>query len=394
MTEIAWYNRLPKHLLPDIPNPHFKKHLVSLPARVILVGASGSGKTQLVLSALHNMPDTFTHVVLCCANASEPLYQYMKLKLPEEQFTVCEGIENIPDLEDLSRGKGDHTLVIMDDLCNEKNQRKICEYALRCRKIPASMIYCTQSFYATPKMVRVNASHVWLKKLSTVRDLRMILSDFDLDVGKDTMMKMYSQAVEDGSFLNIAVTDPPDIRFRKGFSEVIPYTNESVVKTEVGGAGVGHFVEAIERKYNDIQQDYQSNKKTGHWSWFLFPLLREANQTPSAGTAKYYLENDTEIEEYLEDPEVQRYYVEALTHLSHLVTQGKKLRRPMDPEQSLKAWLGGEDYLKVLKHIEQFKPLATRLGKKVVLSLYKKILPKLKPSSRPIPPDAFEKEFG
>ncbi len=219
---IQWYSKIPKHLLPKIDNPAFDQHQITLPMRIVVVGASGSGKSLLAINTIWLMPKTFSHIVLCCANANEPLYNYLKIKVPEDQLTVCEGIDNIPDLEDLSREDGEHTLVIMDDLVNEKNQKKICDYAIRARKIPASMMYLTQSYFATPKMVRVNSSHVWLRKLSTIRDLKLILSDFDLGVGQDQMLKMYNEAVEDGSFLNIAVTDEPERRFRKGYTEVIP----------------------------------------------------------------------------------------------------------------------------------------------------------------------------
>ena len=166
----------------------------------------------------------------------------------------------------------------------------------------------------------------------------------------------------------------------------------------IRGAGVGDkFVEAIERRQDVIQKDYKSKKKEGHWSWFLFPLLVEEGQTPSAGTAQYYLQDENEIEDYLTDPAVQRHYSEALNFLSDLVRKGKQQRRPMDYDQSLKAWLGGQDYLKVIKHISQFAPVARRLKMTDILSLYRKIIPnkKIRPTSHPIlEEDAYEKEFS
>jgi hypothetical protein len=219
---IKWYSKLPPHLLPKIANPAFETHKIQLPCRIVLVGASGSGKTQLILQTIYMMPKTFTQIILCVQNADEPLYNFLKTKIPEDQLTVCEGIQSIPDLESLSRENGDHTLVILDDLCNEKDQRKICEYYLRARKIPASLIYSTQSFYAVPKMVRINSTHVWLKKLSTVRDLKLILSDFDLGIGQEELLRMYNDCVEAGLFLNIAVCDDIEERYRKGYTEVIP----------------------------------------------------------------------------------------------------------------------------------------------------------------------------
>lgn len=165
---------------------------------------------------------------------------------------------------------------------------------------------------------------------------------------------------------------------------------------DIVGGGMPHFVEAIERKYDAIQSDYRSNKKEGHWSWFLFPLLRESGQTPSAGTSRYYLDGEQEIAAYLNDDAVRKYYKEALEFLASLVRKGKAMRRPMSYDQSLKGWLGGQDYHKVVKHISQFRPVAQRLHMTELLRLYNQIIPrpKIKPVEGDVEDDAFEREFS
>lgn len=220
---INWYSKLPSYLLPHVSNPNYDQHKISLPCRIVCVGASGSGKTRLVVQTIYMMPKTFTNIIVCCANANEPLYNYLRIKIPEDQLTICEGIENIPDLNSLPHDEGDHTLIVFDDLVNEKNQKKICDTFIRGRKIPVSMIYCSQSYYQTPKMIRVNSSHVWLVKLSTIKDLRLVLGEFDLGLGQHQLLQMYNKCVENQSFLNIAVADDASERFRMGFTDVLPY---------------------------------------------------------------------------------------------------------------------------------------------------------------------------
>jgi len=119
------------------------------------------------------------------------------------------------------------------------------------------------------------------------------------------------------------------------------------------------FVEAIERKYPEIELDYKDKKKERHWSWYLMPLLKEEGMKPRAGTEIFYLDDDDEIKAYLDDRDVQKYYKEFLDVLHHVVVDGKRERNPMTPAQSLKAYLQPVDYDKFVKHVDSFYPFAS-----------------------------------
>ena len=219
-TMTQWYNVLPTHLKHKVENPAYANHKIDLACRIVCVGNSGSGKSQLCCEMIYRMPNTFSHIVLCCQNANEPLYQFLRTKIPEEQFTICEKIQNIPDLDTLPHGDGDHTLVIMDDMVHEKNQSKIEEYYVRARKIPASIIYLSQSFFGVPKLIRQNCTHLWLRKVSGARDINLILSDVNIGLEKEELMDMYRECIKDNSFLNIRVVENDEKeRFYKGFLE-------------------------------------------------------------------------------------------------------------------------------------------------------------------------------
>jgi hypothetical protein len=216
-----WYKVIPKHMIPKYENPSFEDHLITIPARIIIVGASGSGKTQLALEMIKRFKNTFGHITLCTQNASEPLYDYLKSKLLAEQLSIFEGVENIPDLSTLD--PYEQHLIIFDDLCLERRQDIIQQYFIRSRKIAkgCTLLYLTQSYYATPKNVRLNSTHVVLKKLSTSRDLKFILGDFNLGLEPEEMLDMYKYCVDDGGFMMVAVQDDPDKRYRKNFLENI-----------------------------------------------------------------------------------------------------------------------------------------------------------------------------
>ena len=50
-------------------------------------------------------------------------------------------------------------LVVFDDFICEKNQRPLIDYFIRGRHKNCSVIYLSQSYYKTPKDMRLNCSH-------------------------------------------------------------------------------------------------------------------------------------------------------------------------------------------------------------------------------------------
>jgi hypothetical protein len=220
------YEHLPKALIPHYINPSYNDHLFSLPFRCICVGASGSGKTQVVVNFIHRAKDTFNHIVVCCANKDEPLYNYLTLKIDPEQYHMYEGIHNIPTPEDLAEQfeKDDQILIVFDDLVIEKKQAVIESYFIRGRKICGgiSCFYASQSYFGVPKMIRLQCSYILLKKLSTQRDLKFILSDFNLGIDQKILLQLYKYCTEEpNDFLTIAVQDEVEKRWRKNWTEII-----------------------------------------------------------------------------------------------------------------------------------------------------------------------------
>lgn len=220
------YEHLPKALLPVYHNPSYNDHLFTLPFRCICVGASGSGKTQVIVNFIHRAKDTFNHIVVCCANKDEPLYNYLTLKIDPEQYHMYEGIPNIPTPEDLAEqfDKDDQILIIFDDLVIERKQDVIESYFIRGRKICGgiSCIYSAQSYYQTPKIIRLQCNYVILKKLSTIRDLKFILSDYSLNLTKEELLEIYNMCTENPlDFLTIAVQDPIEKRYRHNWINIL-----------------------------------------------------------------------------------------------------------------------------------------------------------------------------
>ena len=217
---VDWYKKIPERFLLKSHNPHYDIHHIKLPFRMIICGSSGSGKTQTLLSLIYNMPDTFENIFICLKLKDEPLYLYIDEKLGKKGLKILEyDKDGLVDLDKLN--KEQQTLIVMDDLIGVKNQRPMEEFFLRARKKNCSLIYISQSYYAIPKMIRNNMTYLIIKQISSMKNLTMISREFDVDLTKETLVKMYNDATKDKqNFLLMDLESPPSERFRKGFNEI------------------------------------------------------------------------------------------------------------------------------------------------------------------------------
>ena len=220
-----YYDSLPAHLRSTCPNPDIKNTGITLPARMIVVGASGSGKTVSLFSFLERSPKSFSKIVLCLKSADEPLYQHLIETTDPEILDVYENGE-IPSLEKYKGNQG-HALFIADDLMalSEKQQLPIVEWGIRCRKLGEhgfSFIYLTQSFFAVPRKIRLQVDHLIIKKLASMKDLNMILNDCSLGISKEQLYSYYKAATaKKFDFLTIALNAEDEQKYRRNFLEYL-----------------------------------------------------------------------------------------------------------------------------------------------------------------------------
>jgi hypothetical protein len=220
-----FYEKLPAHLRKGPPNPDYENHYIKLPFRGIIVGASGSGKTGLLFEFLSRCPKTFTKVVLCVKSAAEPLYRHLIETTEPEVLEVFEGGE-VPSPNEYKSQEGT-SLIVFDDLVtlSKKEHGPIQEFFIRGRKTSEhgfSMLYLTQSYYQVPKTIRLQANYLFLKKLSSTRDLNLILSDCSLGVSREELYRKYAAATRNKwDFLLVDLDEDPEKRFRRNFLEII-----------------------------------------------------------------------------------------------------------------------------------------------------------------------------
>lgn len=215
-----WEKLIPKNLTPKYHNPHFKKHNMSLPFRLLIAAPSGSGKTSNFLDLINIFDNTFQDIFLCVKNSDEPLYNYLKQTLSSNQLHVYDN--SFPDISELDNAGLGQSLICFDDFVLDKNQSHMIEYFIRARKIGNGMscVYISQSYYDVPKAIRINCNYIILKKLSGNRDLKAILKQYVLGVNISTLEQKYMNALkgDKGNFFMIDIeTDKPHLKFRKNF---------------------------------------------------------------------------------------------------------------------------------------------------------------------------------
>jgi hypothetical protein len=216
-----------------VHNPNFEIHNISIPFRMVCIGASGSGKTNITINLLNFFTNTFTDVYLFTRSLAEPLYDYLRNKNTNKRGILNPHIHLHEGLEDLNNWdlnahfkEHNQTLIIFDDLVLEKDQSKISELFVRGRKLGTggiSLLYLSQSFYKIPKTIRSQLTYCIIRRIGTKRDRDMIMSDLSLDVTKEELTDIYQRCVgrDITNFLLIDLENP-DRPFRKNFNEEIP----------------------------------------------------------------------------------------------------------------------------------------------------------------------------
>jgi hypothetical protein len=218
-----WYETpLLKKYIQKTHNPNFHLHDISIPMRSIIVGCSGSGKTQLLLDLLNAFQHTFEKVDIVVRNIQEPIYMMLIDKFKDKGLVVHEGIEHLPKLDS-------YNIVVLDDLALEsaKAQLPISEFYIRCRKLGVSIVYLSQSYFAIPRVIRLNVNYIFLKKIASTRELFDIVKTYSLCVDKAVMKSMYTTATEKKSdFLLIDLEGDTKKRFKLNFDQVFQIPEE------------------------------------------------------------------------------------------------------------------------------------------------------------------------
>jgi len=163
--------------------------------RMVVLGPSMSGKNNLCMYILKHSPNAFSHLHIIAKNPDQELYRYLQEKL--NGFITIHEPDAPPTVDQVRRTKGDGVeLVIIDDYSNDKTlmEKVFSHYFTRGRHLKLSTIILIHSYFACPKMIRLNAEYVAILKANSKRDLRTVNKDFNIvGMSDDRMMRAYDR---------------------------------------------------------------------------------------------------------------------------------------------------------------------------------------------------------
>ena len=192
------------------------------PCRILIIGGSGSRKTNALLNLINNQPD-IDKIYLSAKDPYEKKYKYLinkRGKVGLNHFNDPNVYKNIEDYSPIKKRK---ILIVFDDMIADMiNTNKlnpiVAELFIRVRKLNISIVFITQSYFKVPKDVRLNSTHFFIMKIPNKRELQQIALNHSSDIDFKDFMNIYKKCTtEPYSFLVNDTTLPSDdpLRFRK-----------------------------------------------------------------------------------------------------------------------------------------------------------------------------------
>ena len=90
--------------------------------------------------------------------------------------------------------------MIADMLSNKRLSPIVTELFIRGRKLNISLAFITQSYFAVPKDIRLNATHYFIVKGPNKQKLKQIASQNLSDIGFEDFMNLYKKRTEKPHF--------------------------------------------------------------------------------------------------------------------------------------------------------------------------------------------------
>ena len=157
--------------------------------RILIVGGSGSGKTNALLNLVKNQPD-IDKIYLHAKDPYEAKYYYLinkrekvgldHFKDPKAFIDYSNDMEDVyKNIEDYNPNKKRKILIIFYDMIadiinNKKLNPVVTGLFISGRKLNTSILFITQSYFKLPKDVRLDSTHFFIMKIPNKKELQQI----------------------------------------------------------------------------------------------------------------------------------------------------------------------------------------------------------------------------
>ena len=190
------------------------------PYRILIIGPSGTGKTNALVNLIQKDNDNFIDkIYLYVKDLDEPKYQFLikKLenagikKLNDNKNAFTEYSNTLDDLydsiDDYNLKRKRKVLLVFDDMIadimtNKRFQAITKELFITCRKLNISLAFITQSYFSVPKEVRLNSTHYLIMKIHNRRELQKIAINHSADIDLKDFLKFYRNCTKEPYFFD------------------------------------------------------------------------------------------------------------------------------------------------------------------------------------------------
>ena len=159
------------------------------PYRILIIGGSGTGKTNTLLNFINNQQD-IDKIYLYAKDPYEDKYQYLinkrervginHLNDPKAFIEYSNDMHKVyKNIDNYNPDKENKILIVFDDMIadmisNRKLNSIVTELFIRGRKLNISLIFITQSYFKFPKDVRNNSTNFFIMKIPNKKELMQI----------------------------------------------------------------------------------------------------------------------------------------------------------------------------------------------------------------------------
>ena len=208
------------------------------PYRKLIIGGSGSGKTNALLNLINNQLD-IDKIYLYAKDPYETKYHVLidkrestGLKHFNDPIAFIEYSNNMHDvyknIDEYCTDKERKILIVFDDMIDMINNKKlnsvVTEMFIRGRKLNiVSLVFITQAYFKVLKDVRLNSTHFFIMKILHKKELQQIELNHSSDISAKDFIKIHKTCTaESYSFLindTTLASDNP-LRFRKNLFNI------------------------------------------------------------------------------------------------------------------------------------------------------------------------------
>ena len=207
--------------------------------RILIIGDSGSGKTNALFSFINNQPD-IDKIYLSAKDPYETKYQFFINKRentgskhfndPEAFIEYSNNMQDVyKNIEEYKTDKKRKILIVFDDMIVDTINNKKLKYSIvtklfiRGRKLNISLIFITQLYCKVLKDVRLNSTHFFIMKIPNKGELQQIALNHSSDINSKDFINIYKKHnAEPYSFLvnNAMLASSNSLRFRKNLFNI------------------------------------------------------------------------------------------------------------------------------------------------------------------------------